>query len=102
MKLADLRKLAIRKQTRIRFSLKNGMECVITEKGVAQVPALNAPPEFNLEEEFATAASFILEPAASGTSKAVPRPETVGRAELSRLIEDGVLPPAGRDEHENE
>ena len=51
MKLADLRKLSIKKQLRIRFRLKNGMECVINEHGVAQVPALQAPPEFNLEEE---------------------------------------------------
>jgi hypothetical protein len=99
MKLADLRKLAIRRQTRIRFPLKNGLECVITEKGVARVPALNAPPEFNLEEELAAAASFVLEPAAAGAAKTVPRPETVSRIELSRLTEDGARPAAGRDEH---
>ena len=66
MKLADLRKLAIRKQIRIRFPLKNGMECVINERGVAQVPALKAPPEFNLEEELATAETFVTEAVATG------------------------------------
>ena len=53
MKLGDLRKLAIRRQTRIRFPLANGLECVVNEHGVAQVPALNSIPDFNLERELA-------------------------------------------------
>ena len=56
MKLVDLRKLAIRKQHKIRFRLTNGMECVIDEDGVARVPASNAVPDFNLEQELAAAA----------------------------------------------
>ena len=53
MKLADLRKLSIRKQLKIRFRLPNGMECVVTEQGLAQVPALRRVPDFNLEQELA-------------------------------------------------
>jgi len=54
MNLGDLRKLAIRQQTRIRFSLANGMECVVNEHGVAQVPDLKGVPNFNLEQELAS------------------------------------------------
>ena len=38
------------------------MECVIGEDGVARVPALKAQPDFNLEQELAVAAAFVLEP----------------------------------------
>ena len=101
MKLADLRKLAIRKQIRIRFPLRNGMECVVNERGVAQVPALNAPPEFNLEEELAGAGTFVLEPVTLPGAKGSPKPANIGRAELSSMTEQGTAAPA-HDEHEDE
>ena len=37
MRLIDLRKHAIKKQHRIRFHLRNGMECVMDQRGVALV-----------------------------------------------------------------
>jgi hypothetical protein len=101
MKLADLRKLAIRKQTRIHFPLRNGMECVINEKGVAQVPALNGPPDFNLEEEFAGVASFALEAVTLPGAKSASR-QSIGREELARLTHEGSLPAGSHDEHEDE
>jgi hypothetical protein len=61
MKLGDLRKFAIRQQTRIRFSLANGLECVVNEHGIAQVPALQSIPDFNLEQELAAAQQFHLD-----------------------------------------
>lgn len=61
MKLGDLRKFAIRQQTRIRFPLANGLECVVNERGIAQVPALKSIPDFNLEQELAAAQSFQLD-----------------------------------------
>jgi hypothetical protein len=100
MKLADLRKLAIKKQQKIRFSLKNGMECVMDERGVALVPGLDRAPDFNLERELESAATFILEPL-PGVSKNPPKPKTVGRDELASLLAAG--PAASRhDEHEEE
>jgi len=92
VKLADLRKLAIRRQTRIHFSLRNGMECVISEHGVAQVPALKGVPDFNLEDELAAASSFVLDPvmvskkqAAKGASPSTP----LGREELAGMASGG-------------
>ena len=46
MKLADLRKLSIKQKTRIHFALAGGLECVITEHGIAQVPGLRGAPEY--------------------------------------------------------
>jgi len=97
MKLADLRKLAIRRQFRIKFALRNGMECVVDERGVARVPALNAVPDFNLEEELAAASAFTLEPA-GGKDPAVPRP--VRREELAAMT--NASPSAETHEHEEE
>ena len=94
MKLADLRKLAIRRQIQIRFRLRNGLECVVTEHGVAQVPDLKGVPDFNLEEELASAATFVLDPVASpkaaskGTAR-VPEGTSVGREELSGMTASG-------------
>jgi hypothetical protein len=68
MKLADLRKVTVKKHLRIRFHLSNGMECVVNEHGVAQVPALRAVPSFNLEEELVGVQAFVVEPAGAGAA----------------------------------
>ena len=100
MKLADLRKLAIRKKLKIRFALRNGMECVICEDGVARVPALKAQPDFNLEQELASSPEFLLEPVVPAGDKNPPKPRSVGRDELEKLVVPA--PAAGRDDHEEE
>jgi hypothetical protein len=99
MKLGDLRKLAIRQQTRIRFPLANGMECVVNEHGVAQVPALKAIADFNLEQELASAQNFHLD--ALTTDPKVPvKTRALGREELA-VLTDGS--PAGEvHDHDDE
>jgi hypothetical protein len=82
MKLADLRKLAIRRQFRIRFALRNGMECVVDQHGVARVPALNTVPDFDLEVELAAAKEFAID-TAPGKDPSIPRP--VRRDELAAM-----------------
>ena len=103
MKLADLRKLSIRQNLKIRFQLANGMECVITEHGVAQVPALRRVPDFNLEQELASISEFVLEPVAVGapgnTGRPAP-PRRLGREELASLV-TAPTASAGAD-HEDE
>jgi hypothetical protein len=105
MKLGELRKLSIRKQFKIHFRLRNGMECVISEHGIAQVPALKGIPDFNLEEELAAAGEFLLEPAAvpdkKGDKKNPPIPRSVTRAELAGMT--SASPSAGTaPEHDEE
>jgi hypothetical protein len=99
MKLADLRKLSVRQNLKIRFQLPNGLECVITEQGVARIPALSRAPDFNLEQELASIGEFVLEPAAvaknpAGTSK------RLRREELESLVAPNTAS-AGAD-HEEE
>lgn len=90
MKLGDLRKFAIRQQSRIRFPLSNGLECVVNEQGVAQVTGLRGIPDFNLEQELAAAQSFHLDTPAADP-KASLQTRALRREELSALT-DG--PPA--------
>ena len=98
MKLADLRKLAIRRQSGIRFSLGNGMECVVGRDGVARVPALRAVPDFDLESALASAREFLLEPAPS--TKTPAKPQAVSREELAAMA--AASPSQAPSAHEEE
>lgn len=106
MKLADLRRLAIRRQVRIRFRLRNGLECIVTEHGVAQVEGLKGVPDFNLEEELAVAPSFLLDPAAAAAlpkvvargSKRPAEASPIGREELAAMATGGASPEASAHE----
>ena len=102
MKLADLRKLSIKQQYRIHFRLQNGMECIVTEHGIAQVPSLKGVPDFNLETELASAGEFLLEPAVAAASKDAPRPRTVRREELSALASANAGGAAAHSDHDDE
>jgi hypothetical protein len=86
MKLGDLRKFAIRQQTRIRFSLANGLECVVNEFGIAQVPALKTIPDFNLEQELGAAQHFHLD-ALTSDPKIPIKTRSLRRDELASLTD---------------
>jgi hypothetical protein len=88
MKLGDLRKFAIRQQTRIRFSLANGLECVVNEHGVAEVPELKKVPDFNLEQELAAAHDFHLD-ALPADPKLPVKTRGLHREELATLMVGG-------------
>ncbi|MEO8592172.1 MAG: hypothetical protein ABI759_02520 [Candidatus Solibacter sp.] len=103
MNLVDLRKLAIRKRATIRFGLKNGMQCVISETGIARVPELQASPDFNLEAELAGATEFVLEEVpVAGAKGAKTRPTPLSRAELSAMTQMSPTAAAAHDEHDEE
>jgi hypothetical protein len=99
MKLGDLRKLAIRQHSRIRFSLANGMECVVNEHGVAQVPALKGLPDFNLERELAGAQEFHCD-ALTSDPKIPIKTRALRREELAALT--NASPTAEVHDHEEE
>jgi hypothetical protein len=104
MTLVDLRKLAIRKQSKIRFVLSNGMECIVSADGIARVPALQGVPEFNLELELASATAFEVEAVVPAGMKNPPKPKPVsmGRPELAAMVQDSPGAAASRDEHDDE
>lgn len=95
MKLADLRKVAIREQAKIHFRLQNGMEGVVNEHGVAEVPGLHSRPDFNLEQELAGAVEFLFEP------KAPHQPRKLRREELESMVAAAPAAAAAHD-HEDE
>ena len=99
MKLVDLRRYTIRKQSQIRFRLRNDLECVITDSGMAQVPALKGIPDFNLEEEFASAAEFLVE--STVVQKNPAKPQSLKRDELAKLVA-GSPTAAAAPEHDDE
>src|SRR5262249_17534187 len=101
MKLADLRKLAIKNQHRIRFRLTNGMDCLMDERGVALVPGLDRTADFNLERELVSAASFVLEPVNAGPKNAQ-KPRTLTRDELVAMVNAAPGPSQHHDEHDDE
>jgi len=98
MKLADLRKLSIKQQLKIHFRLHNGMECVISEHGIAHVPGLQAAPDFNLEQELESAAEFLLEPSAAPDRKNPARPRKLDRAAVAAMTSAAPV----HDDHEEE
>ena len=104
MTLVDLRKLAIRKQSKIRFVLSNGMECIVSADGIARVPALKGVPEFNLELELASATAFEVEAVVPAGMKNPPKPKPVsmGRSELAAMAQDSPVAASSRDEHDDE
>ncbi len=105
MTLVDLRKLSIRRHLQIRFQIRGGRECVITEKGIAEVPGVKGVPDFNLEEELAAAGEFLLESVAAPAGKREVRrqeaPRRIPREELIRMAGSGTAA-AGHAEHEEE
>jgi hypothetical protein len=100
MKLADLRKLSVRQNLKIRFQLSNGLECIITEQGVARIPALSRAPDFNLEQELVSIGEFVLEPAPTAGRKAPDTPRRVHREELESLTAPN--PAAAAASHEED
>jgi hypothetical protein len=98
MKLVDLRRLTVKKRLRIRFPLSNGMECMLNEHGVAQVPALRAVPAFNLEDELSAVQEFVVEQVVSGSEKTKAKPQSCTRQELASMLATGV---GGEGTHED-
>ena len=103
MNLVDLRKLAIRKRSQIRFQLKNGMSCVINETGVARVPELKAVPEFNLEEELGAATEFVMEAVlVEGSKAAKSKPVSMTRDQMLAMHRQAPAAVAAHDDHDDE
>lgn len=99
MKLADLRRVAIKTSVRFRFPLSNGLECVLNEHGIAEIPALKAVPDFDLEDELARAAQFTMESAAA-VEKSKNRPHVLNREQLAALVRPKTAE-AAHDDHDD-
>jgi hypothetical protein len=101
MKLADLRRLTTKKNARIRFRLQNGMECILNEHGIAEIPELKSIPDFNLEEQFALVNEFVMETA--GLSEKVAAKEKTQRLTREQMSNLAAPPSAvaAHDDHED-
>jgi len=101
MKLTDLRKLTVKKHLRIHFHLQNGLECIIDEHGLAQIPALNKVPDFNLEQELVSVGEFVLEMPKETDKKGVARRQTLAREQMAAMTNAPAAGAAPTD-HEDE
>jgi len=104
MKLQDIRKHAVRHETKISFALSNGMACIVDEHGVSRVPGLDRAPDFNLEEELARAQEFSLEPVTrspQGKKAAPAAPRRLSREQMQALVSQSSAG-AGREAEEHE
>jgi hypothetical protein len=71
----------------------------VNERGIAQVPELNAVPDFNLEQELASVAEFVLDsPVASDPQKRLSR--RVTREELGAMTAHSAGAATSHDEHD--
>lgn len=86
MKLTDLRRLAIRKQLRLRFPISEAMDCVINEHGILQVPSLKQVPSFQIQDHLNSAERFRVEVPGSDKN------QQVSRTELEKMV--AALSPA--------
>jgi hypothetical protein len=104
MNLSDLRKVTVKKHLRIRFAISNGMECIVNEHGIAQVPALRAVPSFNLEDELVRVQTFVVE-AAGGRDKDKDKGKTAVRSytreQMAALAQAGAVAGSAHDEHDD-
>jgi len=101
MKLADLRRVTTKTRARIRFQLANGMECIVNEHGIAEIPELKSIPDFNLEEQLASVSEFMMESALPvEKSTAREKPQRLSREQMSHVATPHTG--AGHDDHEDD
>ena len=81
--------------------MPNGLECTVDEHGLAQIPALNKVPDFNLERELPSVGEFLLEYRAELDKKGMPRRQTLSRAELDAVTNASAGGAAAAD-HDDE
>jgi hypothetical protein len=100
--LTDLRKHTIKKKQRVRFRLKNGLDCIVNEDGVALIPGLDRVPDFNLDRELTDVISFTIELLPVAGQKNAPAPKTLTRAELDSMLSATPSAAAAHDDHDDE
>jgi hypothetical protein len=98
MKLADVRRVAIRKQVRIHFRLPNGLDCTVTEGGLVKIPDLRSVPDFNVETILPSVQSFEME--AVGMEVDRGRTKVLSVPELEKLV--AATAPGAASVHEHD
>jgi len=93
MTLQDLRRYAIRRRTRIHFTLEQAGECVVSEHGLLQIPSLQGVPGFTIDSSLASVSQFTLAPPEESG-----RRQKVSREELESML--GEAPKAAAEDHE--
>jgi hypothetical protein len=93
MTLLELRRYAIRNNTRIRFRLDAAGECVVNEHGVLTIPSLRSVPDFNAASLLDSVGRFVLESCEHASKR-----QELSAEQLRAVLRDA--PKAG-DAHED-
>ena len=92
LKLNDVRRYAIATRNIVRYTDAQGRVAVLNQKGVVEIPEISGPPPYNVEEVFAGAVSFRLEPWSSSYGRSVVRaPKTLTREQMVEEVRK-ILP----------
>ncbi len=102
LKLNDLRRYAISTRNVIRYRDAQGRVAVLNQKGIIEVPGINGPPPYNVEDVFAGAVQFCLEPWSSSYGQsAVKVPTTLTPEQMAEEVQK-TLPASAKTVKEEE
>ncbi len=87
MKLGDLRKLTVRGSLEVRFRVAGTAECLVDNQGICRLLDIEGFRDFNLEEEFARAEEFVVEPSEQIHRRRSDKPRSLNRQQRAELIE---------------
>ncbi len=81
MNLLAIRRYAIRKGVRVRFTLDEAGECMVDEHGVVKIPSLREVARFNVEALLASVEQFSVD-----TAEEPPKRQKLSREQLEALL----------------
>ncbi len=93
MTLLELRRYAIRRRTRIRFTSASGVDCEVNEHGVLKLPAVRGVTDFNAENSLVSVEQFVLEAVEAGSKQ-----QKLSRERLEALLGEAPKAEQGAEE----
>jgi hypothetical protein len=102
LKLNDLRRYAIQTRNIVHYHDAEGRAVVLNQKGILEIPGIAGSPGYNVEDVFACAVEFRLEPWSSSYGESrVKAPTTLTPEQMAAEVEK-ILPASARAGHEEE
>lgn len=103
MKLNDVRRYAISSRNILRYRDGAGREAVLNQKGTIDIPGVTGQPPYNVEEVFAAAVEFQLEPWSSAHGDSEVKVVTkLTREQLAAEVEKHMPASARLSDHHDE
>ncbi len=102
LKLNELRRYAIKTRNFVHYRDTEGRSAVLNPKGIIEIPGITGPPPYNVEDVFARAVEFRLEPWTSSYGQSsLKAPATLSPEEMAEEVQR-LLPASVKAGHEEE